>query len=100
LGEIQILISYFESFLYNITVIDGSVSYYFLHAIEIVFLSYFESHVVVVVVHVLVDLIFDHYLIIFVACVQKDAGFVSAVGFAQKIFAVLDRAKQNPQPAA
>jgi hypothetical protein len=54
----------------------------------------------VIIVDVLVDLVVDNNLIFFVASMHKDAGFIPALSFPHKEFAVLNSSEQNAQSAA
>lgn len=95
--NIQILSSPFETFLYKIIFVDSSVIEYVFDDSVVVFLSNFESHVIVVFVDVLIDLVVDYNLIFFVTHMQEDTGIVPTLSFADKVFTVLDCSKQNPE---
>jgi hypothetical protein len=82
--------SFSNALLYEIVTAFIPFGYNFLDGLKGFILSYLESHVVVIVIDVLVDLVVNDNLILFVPEVEEDALFVPALGFPDKVFAVLD----------
>lgn len=87
--HIQLLCCQPESSLDKIGLINVGILQYLLNGFEMFFLKYFQSHLIVFIINLLIDLIIDYDFIGFVTHMQENAALVSALCFPGKIFAIL-----------
>lgn len=69
-----------------------------LHGLKSLILRDLNSHIVVVIICVLIDLVINNNFILFIPEVQEDTMFVAALGFAGEVLAVLNCSEEDLHP--